>query len=646
MLIQALLDIQRRYGFLPQEELEFLALRAGQPLYRIEEVTTFFPHFRRSPPPRVSLHICQSMSCHLRGAAQLLQSARQMADRMGTDKLHVCGVSCLGRCDRPVAALISRHDPLRQEHDQHELLIAELGIRRQVPELVDAALAGQALVGDHDRRNDQKPTWIIDAYDPGHKLNLEPYAAVKRFLRGELIDPQTLSGILHKVKDRNLLDTMREDPAVKAACDAHLFDESDVARLVQRARDAGLVEAVSLLAVIQRVKDAGLVGMGGAAARTFNKWLEVRLARGKKRYIICNADESEPGTFKDRELLLHTPHLVVEGMLLCGLTVGAARGYIYCRHEYHEQIEACKQEIERARRIVPEALKKCDLEVFTSPGLYICGEESALIEVIEGKRAQPRNQPPTIRENGLFNEPTVVNNVETYAWVPSILLREPGDWYKNEPLRFFSISGDVKQPGVFEVPFSCTLGQLIDRAGGMRDGLEFQAVAPSGPSGGFLPPTLDADRARAALDRAIPGLGDYDPHQRVKAFRDTLTGDRLNVRELPLNVNAFRAMGLSLGAAIIVYGGRPGEPISMLDHALNCTQFFEKESCGKCVPCRLGCQELVGFAEELQSDRVRLPQIASAVRDLSGAMKIASICGLGRAASVPLATWLQYFAPT
>jgi NADH:ubiquinone oxidoreductase subunit F (NADH-binding) len=237
----------------------------------------------------------------------------------------------------------------------------------------------------------------------------------------------------------------------------------------------------------------------------------------------------------------------------------------------------------------------------------------------------------------------VVNNVETFAWVPSILLRQPPDWYKNEPLRFFSISGDVKKPGVFEVPFGCTLGQLIALAGGMRSGLEFRAVAPSGPSGGFLPATLDGDRARAALDRAIPGLGDYDPYKRVAAFRQTLTGPKLNVLDLPLNVNAFRAMGLSLGAAIIIYGGKPGEPISMLEHALNCMEFFEKESCGKCVPCRLGCQQLVYFAGELKNNRVPLAQVNDTVRTLSGVMKVSSICGLGRAASVPFATWLDYF---
>jgi NADH:ubiquinone oxidoreductase subunit F (NADH-binding)/NADH:ubiquinone oxidoreductase subunit E len=644
MIVQALLEIQNRYGFLPLEELEFLALRARVPLYRVQEITTFFPHFRHTPPPRVSLHICQSMTCHLRGAPALLETARRISQRHG-EQLEVRGVSCLGRCDRAPAALLSRQDPTANGHGHHELLFTELGTRHPLPRLLDDALSGKPLSPDTDRRTTERPNWQIDVYHPAHALGLKPYAAVERFLSGDLFDEDTLKRVLHKDKpaDRNLVETMRDDPAVKQILDARLFDEANAADLLQRARDAELVEGLSVLAVIQRIKDAGLVGMGGAAARTYNKWLEVRLARGKTRYIICNADESEPGTFKDRELLLRTPHLVVEGMLLAGLTVGASRGYIYTRHEYPEQIAACRQAIEEARQIVPEAVRRCPLEVFTSPGLYICGEESALIEVIEGKRAQPRNQPPTIRENGLFDEPTVVNNVETYAWVPAILLRQPADWYQNEPLRFFSISGDVQQSGVFEVPFRCTLGELIEMAGGMDKGLVFHAAATSGPSGGFLPATIDAEKARQALDRAIPGLGDYDPYGRVAEFRKTVTGERLELLKLPLNVNAFRAMGLALGAAIVVYGSGPGRPISMLEQALNCLEFFEKESCGKCVPCRLGCQQLVHFASELQHRRVSLPQVADTVRTLAGVMKVTSICGLGRAASTPFATWLEHF---
>jgi NADH:ubiquinone oxidoreductase subunit F (NADH-binding) len=592
MIVRSLLEIQERYGYLPQEELEFLALRAGVPLYRVQELTTFFPHFRREEPPETTLHVCQSMTCHLRGAPGLIAAAQQVAEEH-PGKLEVCGVSCLGRCDRAPVALASRHGGAGEHF--HDYLYTGLGQTRNLQQLLTTLVSGQAPPAPDrdDREQGNHPAWRIDLYDPRHGAAPEPYAAVKRFLKGELTGE----------------------------------------------------------AVIKQLEDADLVGMGGAAARTGKKWRDVRDARGEERYLICNADESEPGTFKDRELLLHAPHLIVEGMLLAGLTLGAqrrtTRGYIYIRHEYGGQIKACKEAIERARLIVPEAVALCPLEVFVSPGLYICGEESALIEVIEGKRAQPRNQPPDIRNNGLFDQPTLVNNVETYAWVPSLILREPKDWYLKEPLRFFSLSGDVKRPGVYEASFRTTLKQLIGMAGGMREKMGFYAVAPSGPSGGFLPAALDGEQVRKALDAGIPGLARRSKPQgdRVRAYRETFTGEKISVLDLPLDVPLFRTLELSLGAGIVVYGGKPGERPPMLEHALNCLDFFKKESCGKCVPCRLGCQQLSHFAGQLKASRsLPLAPVAETVRQLAGVMEITSICGLGRAASTPFTTWLDYFA--
>lgn len=604
MLARALLDIQHRYGYLPPAELEFLAIRTGLPLYRIQEVSTFFPHFRHEKPPEVTVHVCQSMSCHLRGAQDLLVEAVKKANPDG--KVEVKGVSCLGRCDRAPVAQISRH----AEHGDsfHDHLYANLGQPgRSLPQLIESISQGKVPTPDQDRGNPpERPLWAIDIYDRRTGTTLEPYSAVKKFLLGELNGPS----------------------------------------------------------VIKQLEMADLIGLGGAAARTAKKWQDVTNASGEKRYIICNADESEPGTFKDREILLHAPHLIVEGMLIAALTLGAktreTRGYIYIRHEYLEQIESANAAIEEARKQVPEAFALCPIEVFVSPGLYICGEESALIEAIEGKRAQPRNQPPDIRNNGLFDEPTLVNNVETYSWVPAILLpshsdpakAKPADWYTQEPRRFFSLSGDVKRPGVYEVPFRCTLGQLInDHAGGMREGLEFYAIAPSGPSGGFLPATLDGKWAMKALDDGIPGLKRRSPPQgaRVEAFRKTLSGDTLSLLDMPLDVSLFRTLELSLGAGIVIYGKstKPGsKPPLMLDHALNCLKFFEKESCGKCVPCRLGCQQMAHFAGELKNNRTSLPlvEVDGMVRQLAEVMEITSICGLGRAASNPFTTWLDHFS--
>jgi NADH:ubiquinone oxidoreductase subunit F (NADH-binding) len=476
---------------------------------------------------------------------------------------------------------------------------------RDPKRLLDQLFAGQAPPPDHDRREGgERPLWQIDVYDDRHGAGYGPYDAVRNCLQ------------------------QRDPEAILKALDA-----------------------------------ASLFGMGGAAARVGVKWRDVLKAHGDHKYVVCNGDESEPGTFKDRELLLHAPHLVIEGMLLAGLLLRAApgpadsapastdvSGYVYIRHEYGEQIEAVGKAIEEARKQVPEALTLCPLEVFVSPGAYICGEESALLEAIEGRRAQPRNSPPNIRTNGLFDKPTVVNNVETFAWVPAVMLREQGKWYAEQLLRFFSVSGDVQKPGVFESSVNCTLGELIDRAGGMRDGMTLKAVAPSGPSGGFLPRYLrNVEEMRQALGRGLPSLEKRSKpeFERVKRFLEKglpAGVDKLDIRQLPLDVALFRSLKLALGAGIVVYGEKAGEKVYMLDHARNCLEFFAKESCGKCVPCRLGCQQLVHLAEDLgdeaASDTARTAALA---RDLGQVMEATSICGLGRTAAKPLLTVLGYF---
>ncbi len=251
-------------------------------------------------------------------------------------------------------------------------------------------------------------------------------------------------------------------------------------------------------------------------------------------YVICNADESEPSTFKDREILMRAPHLVVEGMVLGALVVGAERGYVYIRHEYFDQIRAVQGEIELARKLgavgrdVLGTGQPFELEVFESPGGYICGEQSALIEAIEERRAEPRNRPPAIEANGLFNQPTLLNNVETFAWVPFIKLnggecyRDSGvsdtPWYvaKRKPgtnpdqlprgkgLRFFSICGDVARPGAYEVPVGLTVGELIAMAGGMRNGAAAPRSGALGPIGRLHSGSPDAGRLARRETAQLP----------------------------------------------------------------------------------------------------------------------------------------------
>jgi NADH:ubiquinone oxidoreductase subunit F (NADH-binding)/NADH:ubiquinone oxidoreductase subunit E len=392
--------------------------------------------------------------------------------------------------------------------------------------------------------------------------------------------------------------------------------------------------------LIEALKLAELRGMGGAGQLASEKWEGVRGARGDDKYVVCNADESEPGTFKDRELLLRTPHLIVEGMIVAGLTVGARQGYIYVRHEYHEQIETLEREIERARQLgvcgddVLGTGRSMHVEVYISPGGYICGEQSALIEAMEDKRAEPRNKPPELLTNGLWDMPTLVNNVETLAWVPVIALRG-GAWYRDKGvngsrgMRFFSISGDLERPGVFEVPVGLTLGELIDRAGGIKDGKPLHAVATSGPSGGFFPREVPVPRS-LRLPKTFP------------ADRLAVGATHRDLRDLELDIDVFRAFDLMLGAGLVVYA----EGTDITDQAVNCTQFFRNESCGKCVPCRQGSQRLAELGAEVMDRRAgarRLNEIAERVGSLQVSLRETSICGLGMVAAEPLATAFRFF---
>ncbi|HJT78276.1 MAG TPA: NADH-ubiquinone oxidoreductase-F iron-sulfur binding region domain-containing protein [Gemmataceae bacterium] len=386
--------------------------------------------------------------------------------------------------------------------------------------------------------------------------------------------------------------------------------------------------------ILRELEAANLRGMGGAGFPTFKKWAAVRATPGAEKYIVCNGDESEPGTFKDRELLRRTPHLVIEGMVLAGLVTGATRGWIYIRHEFEEEIEAVEEGIRQAREmgvVGPNVLGSglaFELEVYVSPGGYICGEETALLEAMEDHRAEPRNKPPFPTTNGLFNKPTVINNVETLSWVPAIVLRG-GAWYRDQGtngatgLRFVSISGDVNRPGVYEVPFGQTVRELVmDTAGGMRDGQRLAAIAPSGPSGGFLPAVLKAENlpAKFVKDRLPAGATTYD------------------VLDLPLDLGTLGAIGSMLGAAFVVVGDRT--PI--VEMALNCVRFFKNESCGKCVPCRVGSQKLTGMIEQMLNGQFPR-ELLGLVDELATAMYSTSICGLGQVAANPMTSVLRHF---
>jgi NADH:ubiquinone oxidoreductase subunit F (NADH-binding)/NADH:ubiquinone oxidoreductase subunit E len=373
------------------------------------------------------------------------------------------------------------------------------------------------------------------------------------------------------------------------------------------------VESRDWTGLIATLKESGLRGLGGAGFPTGMKWEIVRGQADPDKFVVCNADESEPGTIKDRFIMTHAPHLIVEGMILCGLVVGAKHGIFYIRHEYTGQEHIIAEEIRRCyrERILGSGVLGSDLtfhlEVFVSPGGYICGEESALLEAIEGKRAEPRNKPPFPGQQGLWQKPTVINNVETFFFVP-VILEHGTEWLRAQGrngsvgVKFVGVSGDVQRPGVFEVPMGTPYRELIEQhAGGVPPGRTLKSFAPSGPAGGYLPASM--------LD-------------------------------LPLDWNAMTKAGATVGSgAIVVCDDRA----CMLDMALNSVRFFRNESCGKCVPCRTGSQKLVDMLTAWTKGRAGAADTAL-FDELAHALRLTSICGLGQVVPVPIASVLKHFS--
>ena len=605
-LIPRLRAIQESSGYLPRPKLEALSTELGIPLHKIHEIVSFFPHYRLKPAAPVHVRVCRDLACTHAYADDLKLKLEERTKSFGGDRVSLEWTSCLGLCDRAPALQTEfdqpgKHAVTIDDHGQNPDQVA-IRLESKIKEYFEGSLSGPF---DSTEPHRKRPQWRLD-YLNHHGESLEEFHAVRSF--------------------------------------------------VERLKEANTAEAKASVfqALNDSMKLADLRGMGGAGVPTFRKWLDVKAARGARRYVICNGDESEPLTFKDRELLLHTPEIVLEGMIFGGLFTGATLGYVYIRHEYPAQIHAMEQAIKRAydagalgADIFGTGLR-LDIEVFISPGGYVCGEQSALIEAIEEKRSEPRNKPPQIETNGLYDCPTVLNNVETFAWVPSIAHHgggwyagsgvQGGPWYgrqgrrnsSSKGLRFFSICGDVRKPGVHEVPNGTTLGELIELSGGIIDNLPLFAFAPSGPSGGFLPAKLTRQMIAPEYHRAIPA-----------------DQTEINVLDLPLDLDEFRTLGLMLGAGMMIYADRPGRRPDMLAQALSATRFYRRESCGKCVPCRVGCQKLVEIGEGLtassRNDLNEIQRISDLVQDLSETLELTSICGLGTSAPKPLSSYMAYF---
>jgi formate dehydrogenase beta subunit len=512
LLIEHLHLLQDHFGCLQARHLAALAADMRLALVEVYEVASFYAHFDivmdgETPPPPLTVRVCDSLSCELAGGARLLAD---LEERLGGEA-RVVRAPCMGGCDKaPVVAL----GHALHEHATPASVAAAVARRETHPPLPD-------FVG-------------LDAY-----RGAGGYRLLQSCLAGE------------------------------------------------RSRDA----------VIEALDNSGLRGLGGAGFPAGRKWRLVR-QEPRPRLLAVNGDEGEPGTFKDRFFLETDPHRMIEGMLIAAWVVEAEDIYVYLRDEYPQ----CRAILEDEIAAVAAAGLAPDLRIHLrrGAGAYICGEESAMLESIEGKRGLPRLRPPFPAQVGLFGRPTLCNNVETLYWVRDIV-EKGADWFTGhgrngrKGLRSFSVSGRVRDPGVKLAPAGITAQELIDEfCGGMADGHRFKAYLPGGASGGILPAAM---------------------------------------ADIPLDFGTLEQHGCFTGSGAVVV---LSDQDDMKAVALNLLRFFEDESCGQCTPCRAGTEKAVGLMTARHWDEGLLHELTRVMTD-------ASICGLGQAAMNPVTQVLKHF---
>jgi NADH:ubiquinone oxidoreductase subunit F (NADH-binding)/NADH:ubiquinone oxidoreductase subunit E len=515
-LIPKLTAIQREHGWLPREELVKLSRDERRPLYEIEGLISFYPHFRTELPRKVELTVCQDLSCWLHGGEERLAELRS---RYGDDvEVEFHTVSCIGRCDVAPAVAVNEQPAPAAEAER----------------LVEGARGG-AVAPAAARRSGER--WPNDPYEP----DARDYRLLRAVLKGT-------------------------PPGEE---------------------------------VVGELKESALRGMGGAGFPTGTKWDLVAKQEARPKYAICNADESEPGTFKDRQIMAEQPHLVLEGMLIGMAVTGADEGWVFIRHEYGPEEEVLREEIERLSGLGILDGTALEIDVFTSPGGYILGEESALIECMEGHRGEPRNKPPFPGVYGLWGKPTLMNSVETFAHVP-VILERGADWWRAQGvndgtgLKFFAVSGHVERPDVYCVPMGTTARELIELAGGVSGGGELLAFQPGGASSNFL------------------GPGDLD---------------------VPLDFGPLQEAGSMLGSGAVTV---VAEGTDLLAAGTNVLRFFRNESCGKCVPCRVGSHKAHEMLTEVLASGNGPADLEDRLTELEATLRLTSICGLGQVALGPV----------
>jgi NADH-quinone oxidoreductase subunit F len=567
LLLPVLHAIQARVGWISQPALEYACRRLTVPPADAYGVAAFYQMFSTVPRPPVVAHVCEDIACRLNGSERVCADLERALGPAGEPALGGDATwlptPCLGRCEHGPAALFT---------------VAGL-----VPQTIVAAPADAAAV----------------------------VAQLERSLHGRELVPPPLP--LEPAEDR--LANVRRSipqagrPGLRLLRRAGVTDPRSLDDYLATGGFRGLRRALSIgpLAVIEEVVASGLLGRGGAAFPTGRKWAAVAAQTDRPHYTVCNADESEPGTFKDRILMEEDPFAIVEAMTIEGFATGSERGLLYLRAEYPLAGARMAHALETARAagyLGDDILGSgfpFDIEIRWGAGAYVCGEETALFNSIEGKRGEPRNKPPFPVEVGLFGKPTAVNNIETLVNVP-LIVADGGAAFAaigtegSAGPKLFCLSGAVERPGVYEVDFGATLGELISLAGGVRGGRSLRAILLGGAAGVFVGP-------------------------------DAL--------EIPLTFEGTRAAGATLGSGVVMVFDETADIAATL---LRIAAFFRDESCGQCVPCRIGTVRQEELLARVAAGRPRgsLADELALLADLGGAMRDASICGLGQTASAAI----------
>lgn len=547
LLLPALHAVQSRFGWLPPGTLNYICLRMTLPPSEVFGVATFYHMLSVNPRPTELAYVCDDIACSLSGAERLCSELKAALGPQGGKWKRS---PCLGQCEQAPAVLVS------QAGEFPRLFNLSNESRAVTADEVVLALTAAPVRATFESLRRSVP----QAGQPGLRL-------IKRI--GE-IDPESL-------------DAYRSSGGYAA-----------LHRAIQLGPGA----------IIGEVRASRIAGRGGAAFPTARKWEAVAKAPARPHYVVCNADESEPGTFKDRLLMEGDPFAVIEGMTIAAFATGSEHGYFYIRGEYPLASERVGLAIRATRaagllgnNILGSGLN-FDIELRRGAGAYICGEETALFNSIEGKRGEPRNKPPFPVEAGLFGKPTAINNVETFVNIP-LILSGGGDAYAgigtagSSGPKLFCVTGHVAIPGLYEVPFGTTLREVIRMAGGVPQDKSIRAVLLGGASGTFAGP------------------------------------EHLDV---PLTFEGTRAIGAALGSGVVMVFD---ETVVMADILTRIAAFFRDESCGQCVPCRVGTVRQEELVARLKAGRTIGSHADELVllREIGQAMRDASICGLGQTAS-------------